>query len=242
GHRRQENEGERREGRIRLDPARQRHPVHIRHLVIDDRHIVGSAVVVGPAQALEGAEGAGHAVNVHSPGAELARKKGAVRRVVVDTQTRRRRSSAKFTCLAVGGAGRLASRTVNQNVLPLPTTLSTPMAPPIISTSRLEIASPRPVPPYRRVMDPSAWGNDWKNRSPTSGATPIPVSVTEKRTKASSVVCSTSAACTTTSPHSVNLTALPTRLVRICRRRPGSPPIHVGRSALGMYASSRPLP
>src|SRR5207247_500449 len=35
---------------------------------------------------------------------------------------------------------------VNQNVLPLPSALSTPMAPPCSSTSRFESASPSPVP------------------------------------------------------------------------------------------------
>ena len=36
---------------------------------------------------------------------------------------------------------------VNQNVLPLPGSLSTPTSPPISCASFLEIARPRPVPP-----------------------------------------------------------------------------------------------
>ena len=36
---------------------------------------------------------------------------------------------------------------VNQNVLPSPGTLVTPMSPPIAVTMRSLIASPRPVPP-----------------------------------------------------------------------------------------------
>src|SRR5207249_10072391 len=39
-----------------------------------------------------------------------------------------------------------ARGSVNQNVLPLPSSLSTPMVPPCSSTSRLESASPSPVP------------------------------------------------------------------------------------------------
>ena len=39
-----------------------------------------------------------------------------------------------------------ARGSVNQNVLPWPSALSTPMAPPCSSTSRLESASPSPVP------------------------------------------------------------------------------------------------
>ena len=37
--------------------------------------------------------------------------------------------------------------------------LSTWIVPPIISTSRLQMVRPRPVPPYLRVMEASAWEN-----------------------------------------------------------------------------------
>ena len=43
-----------------------------------------------------------------------------------------------------------ARGTVNQNDEPRPSMLSKPMVPPISSTRRFEIASPRPVPPYCR--------------------------------------------------------------------------------------------
>jgi hypothetical protein len=43
--------------------------------------------------------------------------------------------------------------------VPTPTWLFNPTLPPIISTNRLLIASPRPVPPYFRVVDRSAWEN-----------------------------------------------------------------------------------
>src|SRR5438270_320892 len=43
-----------------------------------------------------------------------------------------------------------SNRMVNQNVLPQPMVLSTPTSPCMSSTSRLEIVSPRPVPPYLR--------------------------------------------------------------------------------------------
>src|SRR5690606_40652274 len=46
---------------------------------------------------------------------------------------------------------------VNQNVEPLPSSLSRPILPPISSTSLLEMASPRPVPPYWRAVEASAW-------------------------------------------------------------------------------------
>ena len=71
---------------------------------------------------------------------------------------------------------------MNQNVLPWPSSLSTPMVPPISSTSRFEMASPSPVPPNLRVVDPSACENDWNRRLRPSGEMPIPVSLISNRT------------------------------------------------------------
>ena len=69
---------------------------------------------------------------------------------------------------------------VTWNVLPSPGTpsLSTQIVPPISSASRRLIASPSPVPPYRRLVDASTWLNDWNSRSMRSGGMPIPVSRT----------------------------------------------------------------
>ena len=59
--------------------------------------------------------------------------------------------------LAVAAGARCFSKSaVNQKVEPWPGVLSTPIWPPISSTSCLEIASPNPVPPYLRVVEPSA--------------------------------------------------------------------------------------
>ena len=52
--------------------------------------------------------------------------------------------------------GCLSSLMRNQNVLPSPGALLTPSSPPMASTSRLEMASPRPVPPKRRAIVASA--------------------------------------------------------------------------------------
>src|SRR5581483_10482159 len=71
-------------------------------------------------------------------------------------------------------------RTVNQKVLPCPGALSTPIAPPISSTSCLLITSPKPVPPYFRVVEASICENDLKSRSRRSSGMPMPVSRTEK--------------------------------------------------------------
>lgn len=53
---------------------------------------------------------------------------------------------------------------VNQNREPWPGSLSTPTRPPIISMSCFEIARPRPVPPYLRVMEPSTCTKGWNRR------------------------------------------------------------------------------
>ena len=45
---------------------------------------------------------------------------------------------------------------VNQKVDPAPSSLSTPISPPIVSASCRDIARPRPVPPYLRVVEASA--------------------------------------------------------------------------------------
>ena len=78
---------------------------------------------------------------------------------------------------------RCANGTVNQNVLPVPASLSTPIVPPIKPTRRRAMASPSPVPPNRRLVEPSAWVNGSNRRSRASGAMPMPVSVTAKVTR-----------------------------------------------------------
>ncbi len=73
-------------------------------------------------------------------------------------------NSGAVWCMTVCGAWRLGSRAVNQNMLPSPGLLLTPIVPPMSSTSRLETANPKPVPPYFRVIDPSPWEKAWNNR------------------------------------------------------------------------------
>ena len=72
-------------------------------------------------------------------------------------------------------------RTVNQNLLPRPGSLSTPISPPIRPTSSFAIASPSPVPPYSRVVELWACAKGSKMRACCSGLIPIPVSATSKR-------------------------------------------------------------
>ena len=70
----------------------------------------------------------------------------------------------------------LARGTMNQNVLPRPGVLSTPISPDISSIRRFEMARPRPVPPYLRAVEASACEKGWNRRWRASGAMPIPVS------------------------------------------------------------------
>jgi len=62
--------------------------------------------------------------------------------------------------------GILFSRDAALEIPPRLGSLSTVMSPPIIWQKRLLIASPRPVPPYLRVVEASAWENSW-NSLPT---------------------------------------------------------------------------
>jgi hypothetical protein len=98
------------------------------------------------------------------------------------------------------------------------------MRPSISPASCDAIARPSPVPPYRRVVDASACVKASKIDACFSGGIPIPVSLTAKwRTARSSLLLSQPTR-RTTSPCSVNFTALLIRLTRICVSRRGSPP------------------
>ena len=78
-----------------------------------------------------------------------------------------------------GRASVTPSATVKWNVLPSWGALSSQIRPPISSTSVEEIVSPRPVPPNRRVVDPSACRNGSKIARCFSGGMPIPLSLTK---------------------------------------------------------------
>ena len=139
------------------------------------------------------------------------------------TRTRRPCRSRAFDAEASSTLVVLPKRAVNQNVEPMPGTLSTPIAPPIISASCFAIARPSPVPPYFRVVEPSACVKAVKILARVSSSIPIPVSRTSNLRRRVDSVSSSTLTRTTTSPRSVNLTALPIRLSRIWRKRPGSP-------------------
>jgi hypothetical protein len=92
------------------------------------------------------------------------------------------------------------------------------MSPPINRDRRLEIASPRPVPPYRRVVDASACVNEVKTRASVASSMPMPLSVTRISIDTRSSARSVSIARTVTRPGRgkplENLMALLVRLTR----------------------------
>ena len=118
--------------------------------------------------------------------------------------------------------------------LPLPGSLSSQSRPPISSTSCAEIVRPRPVPPYRRVVDASACTNAPKiSHCLSCGDADAGVAHREPHGTSSSLR-SIDSDLDHDLALSVNLMALPTRFRMICRRRPGSPTSasgHVGRDA-----------
>ena len=101
---------------------------------------------------------------------------------------------------------------------PCGSTVSAVIEPPIRVASSPQIDSPRPVPPYRRVVEASAWTNFLNRVGSCAGVTPGPVSSTTNLSPPS-----LQEALTRTWPSSVNLTALEIRLARIWHRRVESP-------------------
>ena len=167
-------------------------------------------------------------------------------RVVLDDEERRgrcrrdasRRSSAispsgsgvgrharQLGGLAAASVGERAPRTSAGrrmvNVLPFAGSLSTRTSPPRRRASSRLIDRPRPVPPYLRLVVPSACWNASKMSCCLSFAMPMPVSVTENamtlsdaaRTGFAEAPCPArrGARAAVTPPCSVNLNALPSR-------------------------------
>ena len=119
--------------------------------------------------------------------------------------------------------------------------LSTHMRPPISSASRLLMARPRPVPPYLRVVEESTWLKDWNRRSmPVRRNADAGVAHGEGAARPGRpAACRRTVTVSTTSPCSVNLTALVSRLSRIWRRRVTSPMMAARHVALEQVGQCR---
>ena len=130
-----------------------------------------------------------------------------------------------------GGASATGSSTVKTKVEPVPGPwLCTRIEPPISSARRWLMARPRPVPPNLRVMLESACEKDWNSRLMPSGDRPMPVSRTQKLSAVRPGAPGSPRTVSTTSPASVNFTALLSRFSRICRTRARSPFTPAGTS------------
>ena len=169
GHRSEEYEPRAGRDGITPDRVRQRDRVHTRHSMIDQCHGRQPSLRRGTPQHLERRAGTVGCVAVHSPGSDLLR--AAHPALSGDRLPRGAADRAARLPRRLGplkpSAG--AKDAVNQNVLPRPGSLSTPISPLIISINCFEMARPSPVPPYRRVVLASAWENGTKSRARTSG-------------------------------------------------------------------------
>ena len=160
-----------------------------------------------------------------------------MRRLVALSSTTSTRLPVSSGCAPTKSRGRagcsvaVGAWIVKENVDPLPgPSLCAHMRPPISSARRLLIASPSPVPPYLRVVDESACENDWNSRLMPSADRPMPVSRTAKVSSACPPAAGAAVTVSTTSPRSVNFTALESRLRMIWRSRVTSPTMAGGTS------------
>ena len=112
---------------------------------------------------------------------------------------------------------RRASGSGTPNVLPSPTSLSTPICPPCSSTIRLHSVRPRPVPSSGSCARPPCW-KESKMRSWSAGGMPTPVSATASTTRPASGAAETA----TVPPAGVNFTALDSRFSSTCLSRSSS--------------------
>ena len=142
--------------------------------------------------------------------------------------------------LPLGGPGSGSSQgtqgRVSVNWLPWPTSLLTHSSPPIRRASCRLMVRPSPVPPNLRVVLLSPCWNGANSCAISSAPMPMPVSRT--------LILScgpTSAATSSTSPLSVNLMALDSRLSSTCAMRTGSPRIAPGTPACTTLRSRRDL-
>ncbi|MNQ90313.1 hypothetical protein D3C85_1056490 [compost metagenome] len=147
-------------------------------------------------------------------------------------------ASSSFGWLAATATG---NRTLKRE--PRPGTLSRLISPSRASTSWRVMASPRPVPPKRRLVEPSICWKAWNMRSCWSSDMPMPVSRTAKRStsRSSAAAVGSSSTESSTSPCSVNFSALDSRLRSIWCRRTRSLWITRGTPAWTWVISRRPL-
>ena len=117
-----------------------------------------------------------------------------------------------------------------ENIVPLFSSLSMVICPPMRSTSCFEILSPNPVPPYFLETDASTCEKLLKSLSSSDFAIPIPVSSTIKKSSILFFSWAVIKASSEILPTFVNLHALESRLFNICDILSSSPITNSGIS------------
>src|SRR5262245_50968883 len=194
--------GDRRRAIVRPQPGQHLGPVEIRKLDVHQHQIRG---LLGCE--LDGARAGRGFEREVARGVEDVPEELHVLLVVLDDED----SSSTHGDEAEAGS-------VNTNVLPSPSSLSTQIRPPCSSTKRFERARPSPV-PSRCASPASVCVNSSKIRSRSSGPRPGPVSATETRTSPLVRAALTSMP----PPAGVNFTAFESRLKITCLIRRSSP-------------------
>ena len=107
----------------------------------------------------------------------------------------------------------------------------------MICVSSCVMVSPKPIPGAAVARACSTRSNGWKMRAASAGAMPMPVSATSN-----SAIWLRQPSRRVTPPAVVNLMALDSRLIRICRSRRSSVYTTAGQRSGGMKAKSSPFP
>ena len=155
--------------------------VHGGHVHVRQNQTVWLPSLIISAELSEGLFSARHRRRPHLPAIQHPLKNSLIRGVVVHYQDAHAAQDFRRSCVPASTfSSEVAMRTVKWNWLPRPTSLSTQIRPPIMLTSREEIVSPRPVPPYCRVVELSACEKGSKMIFCFSTGMPIPVSETVK--------------------------------------------------------------
>ncbi|GAA3150909.1 hypothetical protein GCM10020001_088160 [Nonomuraea salmonea] len=174
------------------------------------------------------------------------------------TSSRRALTGARSAgCAGAPSAGAIASPgsypgratgRYSENTLPCPGVLRTVMAPPSRYAISRQIDSPSPVPPYLRLVVPSACWNAPKITSSCCPGMPTPVSTTRSamagpwgRTDAGSSPGAAGSMRSSTLPVSVNLTAFDSRFRSTCRSRESSVSSSAGTPGARVTRKSRPF-
>ena len=163
------------EGGIGDDGVLQLQPVHAGHGPVDEGHRERPAVAGRAPHRLQRAAPESAVLTVMPQSVRYSDRTPRCVALSSTISARDRRGRRRAECRRPpAGVGVDADR--EPEVLPSPSLLDTPQSPPMSATSWLLMASPRPVPPYFREVDVSAWTKGWKIAPSLSGAMPSPVS------------------------------------------------------------------